>query len=102
MSTQAFLYVAPDTGPVTVNAGSEIYNNFLSDLNAQSSGGDGLTDFASMVQQVTVIYGSGLSTVISSTAEIGPSTNSIGIPIPSVFPFDATHSRFQRRTRPGT
>ncbi|MFI5455559.1 MAG: LamG-like jellyroll fold domain-containing protein, partial [Isosphaerales bacterium] len=90
MSTQPFLYDGSGAGPVTVNANPLIRNNLLLDLNApDGNGGSGLTDFESMVEQVNVIYGSGLSTDVSSTAEIGPIYSSVGIPIASVFPFDA-------------
>ncbi len=101
MSTQPFLYNGSRTGPVTVNDNPLIRNNLLLDLNApDGNGGSGLTDFESMVEQVNVIYGSGLSTDISSTAEIGPIDNSVGIPIRSVFPFDTGHPQVPSTNQP--
>jgi Bacterial Ig-like domain len=68
MSTEAFFSAGPGQPLVDLNSNPAYSNTLLLDLN----GGDGLSTFTTMVQHVTVIYGTGVPTVTSTVQTTGP------------------------------
>ena len=82
MTTQPFLNLGNGQGLVDVNNNPAFSNTLLLDLN----GGDGLSSFEMLVQQVTDIYGNGVPTVVSTNQMVGP-ISPIPIVNATLFPF---------------